>query len=239
LNKIESGKYKPIDVVNAVCYSFGNDMSSYAYSKDIEKYKQTMHELIFERDIKKRRLLIRALLQSLQRLQGLQSLQSESLQSESLQSSVNFTSQDIFEIDYTPFDCVYFDPPYKNTSGYNANKSTVALEQARGYASRHFKLAAQYRRDGMKNSEAMQSAHDEMREEREFEGGFPHAKFWELFMDLPMLAFASEYQAPDFVPLYKEFNKRVLMQNNKNNATQKGKEKLYCNKIEWINESGV
>ena len=30
-------------------------------------------------------------------------------------------SNDIYEIDYTPYDCVYFDIPYENTSKYEVD----------------------------------------------------------------------------------------------------------------------
>ena len=51
------------------------------------------------------------------------------------------------------------------------------------------------------------------------------------FMELPVIAFASEYKAPDNVPCVKKIDKRVLINAKKaNSKIQKGKEKVFCNR---------
>ena len=88
---------------------------------------------------------------------------------------------DIYDIDYSLYDCVYFDIPYKGTSKYDVE--------------------------------------------------FNHDRFWDFFMGLPMKAFASEYSAPENIPLVASIDKRTLMQNKNNNGVKKGIEKVYTNRF--------
>ena len=57
---------KDIDGYVALCFSFGNDMQSYAYSKDIEQAKMLIHQMICSDTQKERRLAWRKLNRYLQ-----------------------------------------------------------------------------------------------------------------------------------------------------------------------------
>jgi len=206
-DRIKNGNYTVKDVLYAYVFGFGNDARTYAYSRELEPYKKSIHQTICGTTLNERKQgfakCIRYLnkienfndtmtfrgIDNLKRLQNLENIKSlQSLQS--LQSDcINFMNMDIYEIDYSPYDCVYFDIPYET-------KDT--------------KLAY-------------------------YGVSFDHAKFWDFFMSLPNLAYASSYKAPDFVPIIKEIDKRVTYSaNNKNSMMQKGIEKVYTNKSKTL-----
>ena len=43
-------KLRDTDPYASICFSFGNDLKSYCYSKDLEPYKKAMHYAIFFND---------------------------------------------------------------------------------------------------------------------------------------------------------------------------------------------
>ena len=103
-----------------------------------------MHRIIFGKTVNERRLGLKFFKDLISKVQSLESLESLScLQSlENLQrleilngladleeSKIKFTNQCIFGIDYSNFDCVYFEIPYKGTARYIV-KTTIAKNQA-------------------------------------------------------------------------------------------------------------
>ena len=131
-------KLKDTDAYAAICFSFGNDLRTYAYGRDVEALKRAAHFAIFYDDMKAAeelgisgkvkgkdisqrytswKTLANGLvgrdseLCSVERLQSIEML--ESLQRlESLQS-------DYRDIEIKEGDVVYCDIPYKGTNEYN------------------------------------------------------------------------------------------------------------------------
>ena len=131
-------RLKDTDPYVAICFSFGNDLQSYAYAKDIEQFKKALHYSIvfndnsllnqmidlkdFKYDISndacKRRLQLRKfiskqiILESIQQLERLQSLE----QLERLQSlkglNIILTNKSYNEIEFEKDSVIYCDPPY-------------------------------------------------------------------------------------------------------------------------------
>ena len=125
ISREEFNLLKDSDPYAAICFSFGNDLKTYCYGKDIEEGKRLLHELIFEEDVQKRRLCWHKMITFLQRLQSLQSLQSlERLQSlESLESLERLQSLEIHNMSYECLEIpdgaiIYCDIPYKDTNDY-------------------------------------------------------------------------------------------------------------------------
>lgn len=131
-------RLKDTDPYVAICFSFGNDLQSYAYAKDIEQFKKALHYSIvfndnsllnqmidlkdFKYDISndacKRRLQLRKFIgkqiifESIQRLERLQSLE----RLERLQSlkglNIILTNKSYNEIEFEKDSVIYCDPPY-------------------------------------------------------------------------------------------------------------------------------
>lgn len=127
-------KLKDTDPYVAFCFSFANDLKTYAYSKEIEPWKKALHYArVFNdysllksigidsdgssKDIKNQYDEYKEIygewskdekhfleLQSLERLRGLESLE-----------SLEITNQSYEDYTYLPGDVVYCDPPYENT----------------------------------------------------------------------------------------------------------------------------
>lgn len=144
---------KDIDGYVALCFSFGNDMQSYAYAKDIEQAKMLIHQMICSGTQKERRLAWRRLnqylqeneidlqklspMENLERLDRLQSL--EGLD----QGSLIMINKSYDQIDIPEGAVVYCDIPYKDTgqdyqSGFNHdafyewalnNKNTIVVSE--------------------------------------------------------------------------------------------------------------
>ena len=114
----------------AMCFSFGNDLKTYCYGRDIEKYKKMIHEIVygdtprnrlkaykhFMKECKKiyRNWTLESLerlerLQSLERLERLQSLGHLEL------SNCDYADVELSNCDYV----IYCDIPYKGTNAYN------------------------------------------------------------------------------------------------------------------------
>ena len=127
LQRIENGDFTIQDCVNKYCASFGNDGKTYLYGADIEKVKTTAQEMLTADTLENRRKFYRKFmgfllgdsldgvllrLQNLQRLNQLEQLQR-------LERLERLERLDIFDIDYSEFDVVYFDIPYKGTNKYD------------------------------------------------------------------------------------------------------------------------
>lgn len=131
-------KLKDTDPYVAICFSFGNDLKTYCYSKKLESFKKAFHYAVFFRDfsllddlgihidhsLRGRMNIAKAIkaidndlhveirLQSLERLESLEKLETFN----SLGLSV--TNQSYDEVDIEPNSIVYCDPPYAETNTY-------------------------------------------------------------------------------------------------------------------------
>ena len=136
LQRIDNGDFTIQDCVNKYCASFGNDGKTYLYGADIDEFKTTAEMMLSSRKLEDRnyfyRKFIRFLLcdssdeklhiieklQQLERIERLERL--ERLERfQHLQRIERLQRIDIFDIDYSEFDVVYFDIPYKGTNKYD------------------------------------------------------------------------------------------------------------------------
>lgn len=133
LQRIENGDFTIQDCVNKYCASFGNDGKTYLYGADIEECKTTAEMMLSSSKIEDRRLFYRKFMgfllcdssdEKLHRLENLDQL--ERLQRierierlERLERIERLERLDIFNINYSEFDIVYFDIPYKGTNKYD------------------------------------------------------------------------------------------------------------------------
>ena len=127
LQRIASGDFDVQDCVNKYCASFGNNGKTYLYGADIENVKTTAERMLSADNLEQRRVNYRKFIgfllgdtsdECILRLQNLQQLnQLERLQR--LERLERLERLDIFEIDYSEFDVVYFDIPYRGTSKYD------------------------------------------------------------------------------------------------------------------------
>lgn len=123
LQRIENGDFTIQDCVNKYCASFGNDGKTYLYGKQIEEYKLAAEQMLTADTLDQRRKFYRkfhALINTddsddKERLQKLESMQ----RLQSLERLERLERLDIFNIDYSEFDVVYFDIPYKGTNKYD------------------------------------------------------------------------------------------------------------------------
>lgn len=124
LQRIANGDFTIQDCVNKYCASFGNDGKTYLYGADIEELKTTAEMMLSSSKLEDRlyfyRKFIRFLLcdssdEKLHSIEKLQQLQ----QLERLERLQRLQRLDIFDIDYSEFDVVYFDIPYKGTNKYD------------------------------------------------------------------------------------------------------------------------
>lgn len=123
LQRIENDDFTIQDCVNKFCASFGNDGKTYLYGAEIEPYKLEAEQMLTAKTLEERRRHYRkfyALVnkdggdagERLQKLEFMQRLQS-------LERLERLERLDIFDIDYSEFDMVYFDIPYKGTNKYD------------------------------------------------------------------------------------------------------------------------
>ena len=123
LQRIANGDFTIQDCVNKYCASFGNDGKTYLYGTQIEDYKLAAEQMLTADNLEQRRKFYRKFhslinadngndKERLQKLEFMQRLQS-------LERLERLERLDIFEIDYTEFDVVYFDIPYKGTNKYD------------------------------------------------------------------------------------------------------------------------
>ena len=130
LQRIENGDFTIQDCVNKYCASFGNDGKKYLYGADIEECKTTAEMMLSSSKLEDRRLFYRKFMgfllcdssdEKLHRLENLNQL--ERLQRierlECLERLERLERLDIFNINYSEFDIVYFDIPYKGTNKYD------------------------------------------------------------------------------------------------------------------------
>ena len=174
LQKIENGDFTIQDCVNKFCASFGNIGKQYLYGEKCEEIKTTAEKMLIANKLSVRRGSFRKFVDLFRKLDDNGRLQRlEEL--ERLERLERLDCKSIYDVDYSEFDIVYFDIPYKDTS--------------------------------------------------EYDFGFDHEKFYDLFSSLKIPAFLSEYKAPFTVVA--EFDKTSILGNNtkKINAL----EKLYFN----------
>ena len=122
LQRIENGDFDIQDCVNKYCASFGNDGKTYLYGEQIEQYKLITERMLTAPTLSERRKFYRKFFDivtknedddgRLQKLEFVQRLQS-------LERLERLERLDIFDIDYSEFDIVYFDIPYKGTNKYD------------------------------------------------------------------------------------------------------------------------
>lgn len=141
ISREEFNKLKNKDPYVAICFSFGNDLRSYAYSKDKEKYKKALHYAIcysdfsflenlgvnIDHNLAGRLKITSAIkelscLESFKRLQRLQSLERlESLESLERLQHLDLTNKDYADVQIKENSVIYCDPPYKNTHKYRVD----------------------------------------------------------------------------------------------------------------------
>lgn len=123
-------KLKDTDPYAAMCFSFGNNLRTYAYSPENEKLKKEVHEMLVAESVQDRRLkwikLVHMIcsmgkvrerqLTGLQRLQSLERL--ERLQSLQSLESLECTNLSYEQVKIKPNSVVYCDIPYKGTNKY-------------------------------------------------------------------------------------------------------------------------
>ena len=118
LQRIENGDFDIQDCVNKYCSSFGNDGKTYLYGRDIEDSKLAAERMLTAETLEERRKFYRIFNRTamgntrLYKVEALQRLQS-------LERLERLERLDIFDIDYSEFDVVYFDIPYKGTNKYD------------------------------------------------------------------------------------------------------------------------
>lgn len=118
LQRIANCDFTIQDCVNKYCASFGNDGKTYLYGADIEDYKLTAEKMLASPTLRERRIFYRKfynICEKASRLNELQYLQ----RIQSIERLERLERLDIFDIDYSEFDVVYFDIPYKGTNKYD------------------------------------------------------------------------------------------------------------------------
>ena len=121
LQRINNGDFTVQDCVNKYCASFGNDGKTYLYGADVEEYKLTAERMLTAPKLDERRKYYRHFVdicekkESVNVLQYLQRIHSL----ERLERLERLDRLDIFSIDYSEFNIVYFDIPYKGTNKYD------------------------------------------------------------------------------------------------------------------------
>lgn len=134
-------KLKDTDPYAAMCFSFGNDLKTYAYSRELEPIKERMHYIFFAKTPKEARLHFKQFLRlfkksgmwvnRLQRFQNLRSLENlerlERLQSlrslEELENLERLERLEMYNLSYEQVQIpdnsiIYCDIPYKTTTKY-------------------------------------------------------------------------------------------------------------------------
>lgn len=130
LQRIYNGDFTIQDCVNKYCASFGNDGKTYIYGEDIEELKTTAEMMLSSSKLEDRRHFYRKFIRFLlgdfsdERMHSLLNLQKPDLleqleRIQQLQQLERLQRLDIFDIDYSEFDIVYFDIPYKGTNKYD------------------------------------------------------------------------------------------------------------------------
>ena len=124
LQRIENGDFTIQDCVNKYCASFGNNGKTYLYGEDIEELKTTAEMMLSSSKLEDRLKFYRKFIGFLlgdpsdEKLHSLEKLQ-ELNQLKHLERLQRLERLDIFDIDYSEFDVVYFDIPYKGTNKYD------------------------------------------------------------------------------------------------------------------------
>ena len=127
LQRIDNGDFTIQDCVNKYCASFGNDGKTYLYGANIEECKTTAEMMLSSSKLEDRHHFYRKFMGFLlgdfsdERMHSILNLQNlnqlERLQR--LERLERLERIDIFNINYSEFDIVYFDIPYKGTNKYD------------------------------------------------------------------------------------------------------------------------
>lgn len=104
ISRDEFEKLKDVDPYVAICFSFGNDLKTYCYSRDKEELKKRNHFVNKDK--------IR-----LQHKETLNRLNSLCINTETL----SFTNCSYDDLDFECDSVIYCDPPYKDTNTYRTN----------------------------------------------------------------------------------------------------------------------
>lgn len=147
LRRIKEGRFTVDDCVNRFCYSFGYNGRDYLWSKEKEELKYTVTQMLVAPTVHERRMKYREFLGKLKAkflvdamgtkhivvpdkewtaLGQIENLQTMDRLNEVETAMRNCTSKtkisvscgSIFDIDYSQYDMVYFDIPYKDTNKY-------------------------------------------------------------------------------------------------------------------------
>ena len=140
ISREDFNKLKNKDPYVAICFSFGNNFKSYAYSKDIEQFKKALHYAIcfddfsllenlgvklkrkssgrieLTKQVKELLSLNKLQMKNLEALNRLQSL--ERLESLQHLQHLYLTNKDYADVQIKENSVIYCDPPYKNTEKY-------------------------------------------------------------------------------------------------------------------------
>jgi len=143
LQRIENGDFNVQDCLNKYCASFGNDGASYLYGRHLEEVKICAENMLTAGTLEQRRLAYKKFIEhvsegkfdddrlnnlsqlnqieSLSKLQRLENVErvGQFENSERLERLERIDNNDIFEIDFSDFDVIYFDIPYKGTHKYD------------------------------------------------------------------------------------------------------------------------
>lgn len=120
LQRIENGDFTIQDCVNKYCASFGNNGQGYLWNPEIEKIKVNVEQMLVSTRLPERRRAFRKFIAYLEKQAEFDIAKLENIQQlQNLERLQRLERLDIFSIDYSEFDVVYFDIPYKGTAEYD------------------------------------------------------------------------------------------------------------------------
>lgn len=121
ISREEFEKLKSTDPYVAICFSFGNNLKTYAYAREIERFKKHLHHMFFAESPKEARLHWRGFVREFELAKVEINERLERLQS--LESLERLQSLEIYNLSYEQVKIpenavIYCDIPYKNTNAY-------------------------------------------------------------------------------------------------------------------------
>ena len=120
LQRIENGDFDIQDCVNKYCASFGNNGQTYLWNPEIEKIKENVEKMLVATRLPERRRAFRKFIAYLEKQAEFDLAKLENIQQlQNFERLQRLERLDIFDIDYSEFDVVYFDIPYKGTAEYD------------------------------------------------------------------------------------------------------------------------
>lgn len=111
------------------CYSFGNDGQTFLWSDEMHEGFRLLEDAIRGKTLDERVYAIQELakrkdaielmsrVEPFVRLRRIKKVEKTMLDSKTT-TSVDVGVKSMYDVNYEPFDVIYFDPPYKNTKGY-------------------------------------------------------------------------------------------------------------------------